>query len=95
MKPELMKHFDVIFQAPQSCDFNVIETIWSLAKRKFRKVLALNPELKVQTEEAFKTTVKEVTESVALEHHKNVFRNNTKYIDKYLQVAEELGIDIE
>jgi hypothetical protein len=36
--------------------------------------------------------VKSTTERVAGEHFRNVFRNNTKYLEKYLEKAKALKI---
>ena len=39
----LNQHFKVMLQPTQACEFNIVETHWSLAKRYFRKKLAERP----------------------------------------------------
>ena len=39
----LKSHFKIMLQPTQACEFNIVETHWSLAKRHFRKKLAERP----------------------------------------------------
>ena len=39
----LEEHFEVCFQAPDSCPFNIVETFWSIVKREFRKCMMIDP----------------------------------------------------
>lgn len=36
----LNKHFNVIWMPAASCEFNSIESVWSMMKNKFRRVIA-------------------------------------------------------
>lgn len=88
----LEEHFEVCFQAPDSCPFNIVETFWSIVKREFRKCMMIDP-MRNRTKAEFDQLVDDVCELVAKKYRKNLWRSNIKYIEKYLLKARELGID--
>ena len=91
MREELEEVAEVFMQPPQSCEFNVIESCWSKAKQAFRRELQQDP-LKHQSEDEFKESVERVTEQVGNAHSRALLRNNSKYIEHYLQLALDMGI---
>lgn len=91
-KELLDEHFQVCFQAADSCAFNIVETYWSLVKRDFRKSMMSEP-LRNRSVAEFNALVKEVCDGVAKKYRRNLWRSNIKYIEKYLLKAKELGID--
>ena len=86
-QPELEKYFQVEYQSPDSCQFNIVETLWSLIKQKYRKTLADDP-LRQRTLQQFTDEVKTISWDVAYKHHQAIWRSNIRFIEQHLQVAK-------
>ena len=79
------KYFTPLRQAPYSSPFNPAETVWSLAKRQFRKRQLIHEGY--INEADFQQMVTNSCEGISAAAHKGVLRSHHAYIRQHLDVA--------
>ena len=73
-----------------SSNFNSIETVWSVAKKNFRKLMQMEPWERDVSEDRFRELVKMSVDQIPPQQIKNMFFANRAYIVGYLNKAEAM-----